>query len=329
MPSNQSHITRYLRLNRHTNPPTSHTGAKDGFQSFPANESGIKSRSLPSGGKWEDYLSHAQLFYNSLSAIEKRHMTSAFSFELDHCTDPTVYNRIVERLCEIDLSLAQAVAEKCGAPTPTEAKAHNPGKTAPGLSQLEYMPKTPTIATRRIALLIAEGYDHAVYSAAVAAIQAAGALPFTIAPKRQPVTAADGKSTAQPTSHFNGMRSTMFDAVLVPGGEDAIKAMLGIGLARFWVREAFGHNKAIAAAGAGVKFVEAAIHEAEGYKVADLGSSEVTEWYGVVTAGQPQVSESVKIAEEGKGFMEQFFYAVSQHRCWERELDGYADMVSI
>lgn len=320
--------------NRFTaNPPANHTGAKDGFKSFPAPEFGVKSRSLPSGPKWSDYLSHAQLFYNSLSPIEKLHMTNAFSFELDHCEDPTVYTRIVDRLTEIDLSLAQAVAEKCGAPTPTEAKAKNHGRKAKGLSQLEYMPAEPTIASRRIAILIADGYDHASYSAIVSAIQSQMALPFTIAPKRQPCTASNGKDTAQPTSHFNGMRSTMFDAVIVPDGSpDSIKTLITNGLSRFWVREAFGHDKAVAGVGEGVKLVQAAIAEAEGYQVVENAAQGdgVKEWYGVVTGGaKAKLSTDFKITQDGQGLLEQFFFGVSQHRCWARELDGYASMVSI
>lgn len=313
------------------NPPANHNGDKGGFQSYPAQESGIKARMLTD--KWKDYLSQAQLFYNSLSAIEKLHMTNAFSFELDHCDDPIVTSSLVNRLTEVDLSLAQAVAEKCGAPTPTEQKIQNHGKKAKGLSQLELGPFEPTIKSRRIAILIADGYDHASYSTIHAAIRGASALPFTIAPKRQNCTAADGSSTAQPDHHFNGMRSTMFDAVVVPGGNDnAIKTLLSNGLSRFWVREAFGHNKAIAALGAGVKLVEAAIAEAEGYQVADAGKKDddgVVSWYGVITATNPRLSESVKIAEGTKGFLEQFFWQVNLHRCWERELDGYASMVSV
>jgi catalase len=309
------------------NPPANHTGTKGAFQSYPAVESGMKARMLTD--KWKDYLSQAQLFYNSLSAIEKLHLTNAFSFELDHCDDPVVYQRLVDRLTEVDLSLAQAVAEKCGAPTPTEAKAKNHGKKAKGLSQLEFPAFYPTIKSRRIAILIADGYDHKTYSAIVKAIQAASALPFTIAPKRQKVKSSDGNET-QPSHHFNGMRSTMFDAVVVPGGEQSIKTLTGIGLARFWVREAFGHDKAIAAEGEGIKLVEAAISEAQGYKLANVqGDAQVTEWYGVITAAKPDISESVKIAQESKGFLEQFFWQINNHRCWARELDGYAEMVSI
>jgi catalase len=34
------------------------------------------------------------------------------------------------------------------------------------------------------------------------------------------------------------------------------------------------------------------------------------------------LSEAVTIAKGAKGFMEEFFYGISQHRCWARELAG-------
>ena len=311
------------------NPPTSHTKSQGGFQSYPSVEAGMKARMLTP--KWKDYVSQAQAFYNSLAPVEKMHLTNAFSFELDHCDDPVVYERMVERLTEVDLSLAQAVAEKCGAPTPTKQTTPNHGKTLKGVSQFEHMPKTPTIASRRIAILIADGYNHSEYAAIKAAVKAQSALPFTIAPKRQPVKSADGSNSAQPDHFLNGMRSTMFDAVYVPGGEQSVKTLSSIGLARFWVREAFGHCKAIGATSEGIKLVDVAVKEAEGVTLASK-SGEVVEWYGVVTEQTPKadsLGETVKMAKGAKDFISNFFYQISQHRNWAREVDGLADQVTM
>src|SRR5699024_9064039 len=104
------------------------------------------------------------LYYNSLSDIEKIHSAKAFSFELDHCDDPTVYKRISERLTYIDFDLAQTVAKNVGGDKPTKAPKENKGQKAKGLSQLEYLPETPTIATRRIAVLLADGFDYTTYT---------------------------------------------------------------------------------------------------------------------------------------------------------------------
>ncbi|KAK5034415.1 catalase 1 [Exophiala sideris] len=311
------------------NPPTGH--GKGGFESYPARESGMDLRKL--APKWKDYVSQAQLFYNSMSDIEKRHITNALSFELDHCDDNVVYERIVERLTEIDLSLAAAVAEKCGAPTPTKQTTENPGLKAKGLSQFDYLPEVPTIKSRRVAILIADGFDAVAYGAMKAAVLSQLALPFTISNKRQNVTASDGVTSAKPDHFLNGQRSTMFDAIFVPGGEKSIKTLMSNGLARFYVKEAFAHCKAIGATGEGVELVEAALKEAPGATVAGKGTDAVVDWYGVVTAQTPDdestVKKGIKMASEAKDFTGKFFHNIAMHRNWQRELDGLTDMVSV
>lgn len=136
------------------------------------------------------------MFYNSLSPIKRRHATNVYPFELDHCDDPIVYNRTAQRLAEIDLSLAQTLAEKTGAPIPDKQQRPNPGKKAKVLSQFDYMPEKPIIKSRHIAILIADGYDPVSYVGVKAAVKAQGALPFTIALKRQKIEAASGGEEA-------------------------------------------------------------------------------------------------------------------------------------
>lgn len=310
------------------NPPAGQ--GNGGLESYAEQKEGMAARKLTP--KWKDYLSQAQLFYNSMSEIEKKHIASALSFELDHCEDPIVYERLVTRLAEIDLSLAATVAQNVGAPTPDKQAVQNHGRTAKGLSQFDYLPKEPIIKSRRIAILIADGYDAPTYDAMKAAILAQSALPFTIATKRQEIKASDGSSKLKPDHFLNGMRSTMFDAIFVPGGAESVKTLTGIGLARFWVREAFAHLKAIGAVGEGVKLVEAALNEAQGVQLASEGSTDVVDWYGVVTAQKPDsgsaIKDGVKMSKEAKDFTGKFFWNISQHRNWARELDGFADQVA-
>ena len=54
---------------------------------------------------------------------------------------------------------------------------------------MEYMPKKPTIATRRVALIIVDGYDLVAYNGVKAALSATGALPFTIGPRKNSIFA--------------------------------------------------------------------------------------------------------------------------------------------
>lgn len=165
--------------------------SEGGYVDYPEKVAGIKTR-LKSQ-KFRDHISQAQLFWNSQSPPEKMHLISALSFELDHCDDPVVYNRMTERLCDIDLELAQAVAEKAGAPTPTKQGKPNAGKKSAGLSITAYNSPKPTIASRRVAILIGDGYDPVAFHGVYAALKAAKAFPFVIGPKRQTVL-AEGES---------------------------------------------------------------------------------------------------------------------------------------
>ncbi|KAF2100902.1 catalase [Rhizodiscina lignyota] len=300
------------------------------YVDYPEKVAGIKKRMQSK--KFGEHFNQAQLFYNSLSKVEQSHIAAALAFELDHCEDQLVYERICERLTDIDLSLAQQVAELVGAPVPQKAGKQNHGKKAKGLSQLEYMPKEPTIATRRVAIIIADGYDPVAYNGMKAALASAQALPFTIAPRRTPIFAAgeskDSGKGVKPDHHLEGMRSTMFDSIFVPGGADSIATLRKNGRALHWVREAFGHLKAIGATGEAVSFIKDAC-ELPGVKFSESG--DVVDSYGVVTASsvKPEsFKEAVQMAKGAKEFVDAYTFAISQHKNWDRELDGLSSMVA-
>ena len=303
---------------------------EEGYVHYPEKVDGWKLK-LKSK-KFKDHISQAQLFFNSQAPHEKAHMIAALGFELDHCDDPVVYNRIVERLCDIDLELAQAVAEKAGAPTPTKAGKPNHGKKSAALSQTHFQPSEPTIASRRVAILIADGYDPIAYNGVLGALKAAKAFPFTIGPKRQAVFAAgeskSGKGV-QPDHHFEGMRSTMFDSIFVPGGEH-IQTLKQNGRVVHWVREAFGHLKAIGATGEGVELVRMAC-AVDGMQFSATNSHDVVDSYGVVTidtATPESFTEGLKMVKGVKRFIDAYAYNISQHKNYQRELDGLSSLVA-
>jgi len=301
-----------------------------GYLDYPEKVQGIKARMR--SNKFKEHFNQAQLFYNSLSPVEKKHVVKALSFELDHCDDPLVYERMCERLADIDLGLAQQVAEAVGGPVPQKEGRPNHGKTGRGLSQMDYLPKNPTIASRRVAIIIADGYDPIAYNGIKAALTAAQALPFTIAPRRTPIYAAgkdkDTDKGVKPDHHLEGMRSTMFDSIYIPGGAQSVETLRTNGRALHWVREAFGHLKAIGATGEAVSFVQDAC-QLPGVTFSSTG--EVVDSYGVVTSSQVQpesFKEAVQMVKGAKDFVSAYFYAIAQHRNWDRELEGLNTMVA-
>ncbi|KAL6833606.1 catalase-like domain-containing protein [Trichoderma sp. SZMC 28015] len=305
------------------------TKEEGGYVDYPERVVGIKERAK--SAKFKDHFSQAQLFFNSLSEIEKSHMLAAFSFELSHCDEPIVYERLVKRLADIDLGLAQSVGKMVGGAVPDKAGQANHGKKAKGLSQMEYLPDEPIIASRRIGIIVADGYDPIAFNAIYGAIQGAKAVPLVIGTHRSE-TFADGESQSGkgivPDHHLEGQRSTMFDALFVPGGKQAIETLSKNGRALHYIREAFGHLKAIGATGEGVLLVEKALQLPT---VVTSNDNEAVESYGVVTLKSvhpERLGELVSAAKNAKGFLDKFVYAISVHRCWEREIDGLSTMVA-
>ncbi|KAK4083746.1 uncharacterized protein Triagg1_1408 [Trichoderma aggressivum f. europaeum] len=305
------------------------TKEEGGYVDYPERVVGIKERAK--SAKFKDHFSQAQLFFNSLSEIEKSHMLAAFSFELDHCDEPIVYERLVKRLADIDLGLAQSVGKMVGGAVPDKAGQANHGKKAKGLSQMEYLPDEPIIASRRIGIIVADGYDPIAFNAIYGAIQGAKAIPLVIGTHRSE-TFVDGESQSGkgivPDHHLEGQRSTMFDALFVPGGKQAIETLSKNGRALHYIREAFGHLKAIGATGEGVLLVEKALQLPT---VVTSSDNEAVESYGVVTLKSvhpERLGELVSAAKNAKGFLDKFVYAISVHRCWEREIDGLSTMVA-
>ncbi|KAL7791548.1 catalase-like domain-containing protein [Trichoderma ceciliae] len=306
------------------------TKEEGGYEDYPEKVAGIKERAK--SAKFKDHFSQAQMFFNSLSEIEKAHLLAAFSFELDHCDEPIVYERLVKRLSDIDLGLAQSVGKMVGGEIPDQAGQANHGKKAKGLSQLEYLPDKPMIASRRIGIIIADGYDPIAFNAIYGAAQVAKAVPFVIGTHRSE-TFADGESKSGkgivPDHHLEGQRSTMFDAIFVPGGKQAIETLSKNGRALHYIREAFGHLKPIGATGEGVLLVERALQLPE--QMLTSSDHEAVESYGVVTlkiVHPERLGEMLSAAKNVKGFLDKFFYAISTHRCWDRELDGLSAMVA-
>ena len=111
------------------------TPAKGGFKSYPEVISGVKKRMH--GPKFNEFINQAQLFYNSMSEPEKKHMVSAAQFELSKCFEVEVQQAAINRFNLIDHDYAVAVAEALADVKVPEAVSTNHGKKSAFLSQVE------------------------------------------------------------------------------------------------------------------------------------------------------------------------------------------------
>ncbi len=216
-----------------------------GFRSFPAGESGERGRVRAES--FADHYSQARLFYRSQTQPEQAHIASALVFELSKVQTLHVRQAMVGHLIHIDPDLAQRVAAGLALegmpPAPRPAAPVQDMNPSPALQIIGKM--KDTLQGRCVGILVNDGSDGALAAAVKKAAIDAGATVKIVAPKIGGVKLADG-SLMPVDGQLAGTPSVMFDAVAVILSPAGAKALFKEGAAIDFVRDAFGHLKAIA-----------------------------------------------------------------------------------
>lgn len=280
--------------------------AEGGFNSF---EERIDSKKIRMRSKsFFDHFSQPELFYNSMTEDEKRHIQDAFAFELGKVKIVPIRQRMVNMLLEIDKSLSKIVGEKLGLtparlPQPITGsipadgdlehyysfKEKLPIKDAPSLSMASKLPTN--IIARRIAILTADGVNDEAFTKIKKDLCDMGAMVTVIAPRHGFVKTNSGDEYPIDDSLLTAA-SVVFDAVYVAGGE-SLKTLLANPDALHFVAEAFKHCKPIGSDKDAIDFLKKAIPE-------------------------------IKLPTKGvstKGNLKDFVTAIEQHRFWGREVN--------
>ncbi|WP_436775907.1 catalase [Yinghuangia sp. YIM S09857] len=263
-------------------------GPDDGYQHLQETVDGAKiKRRSPSFG---DHFTQAALFWRSLADWERDHVVDAFRFELGKCDTKTIREDVVAQLAHVDQDLAARVADGLGldAPSPVQTASPSP---SPALS-MDNLAGDAGVATRKIAVIAADGADAGPLTGAMQAMAERGAVCEVVAPHQGTLDTADGPVEA--LRSLLTMGSPLYDAVLVAGGSRAVTTLLGDPSAAEFLGDAYRHGKAIGALGDGSRLLEAA---------------------GVPTTGRGIVTDE---RTDISGFVEAFADAVSAHRHWSR-----------
>ncbi|HVV18002.1 MAG TPA: catalase, partial [Pseudonocardiaceae bacterium] len=197
-----------------------------------------------------DHYSQATLFWNSMTDVEREHIVAAFRFELGKVETKQIRADVVAHLDLVDRDLATRVAEGIGVPAPTGDRHANHGRTSPALSQIRNARDTG-IATRKVAVLIADGVDGIGTRALVDALTEKGAVVERLAPADGPVRTASGADLTADRA-INTMASVLYDAVAVSCGPDSIATLSADGYAVHFVAQAYKHAKPVAGFGVGL-----------------------------------------------------------------------------
>jgi catalase len=293
--------------------------AQGGFSSFAERIDAKKVRERSKS--FMDHFSQARLFFNSQSDPEKDHIIDALRFELGKVETPAIRERMVGILAHIDKNLAGAVAYGLGIDVPKIPLAElnhsipadgNPkhyqsinGKSSIEKSAALSMANTikDSIATRKIAILAADGVNDESLTTVEKAIISAGGVTEIIAPRLGTIESESGKEIAVKQSLLTAA-SVLYDAVYVPGGTNSVATLAGEANAVHFLNEAFKHCKAIAAHEDAVQVLE------ETYfanKLPEDSNDDTVMTEGIVVHKTPAT------------LAKKFIKAIAQHRFWERE----------
>jgi catalase len=223
--------------------------------------SGPKVRDQPAS--YDDHFSQARLFWSSMTPVEQAHIISAYTFELGKCYEQAVKERQLIALAQIDPRLCEEVATGLGLDVPDPPEPLGEETPSPALSQLG---RTWPVSGRLIGLVVDPAGDLSEVDAARKALLDAGAMPLVIAPRGGLLE--DG-TTVQRT--YATTRSVELDALLLLGAPapapDARPSRDAKSRSHrefpvdprlmLMVDEAFRHAKPIAAAGDGVRVLDA------------------------------------------------------------------------
>jgi catalase len=276
-----------------------------GFSSFREHIEDDKLRGKPE--KFADHFSQATLFYSSQTEVEKAHIRRGFRFELTKVQVPAIRERVVSMLANVDAGLAKQLAADLGMPLPRPMpKAlKNPPKpevpTSPALS-LFARPGNGSIATRRIAILVADGVDGEAAQTLYEGLASAGAVPRYVGIRLGQITTASGQ-TLDVDATLETTPSVLFDAVAVLGGAEALALLGNVGHTLEFIKDQYRHAKPILAVGEGAELVEKA------------GASPT------LHSGEPDPGVLVFAPGAARQALPAFTKAIARHRHHERETD--------
>jgi len=275
-----------------------------GFVSFaksiePDNAPVDKVRGKPE--RFAEHYAQATLFFDSQTPQEQAHIIGGFRFELSKVTVPAIRQRVVASLRNVSEVLAQAVATGLGMELPEAMpratnKAWKPEVTRSEALSLMALPGAGGVATRRIAIVIADGFDGKPVKGLMDALQKAGAVVRLLGSRLGTVRSAQGVAFEVDATLENSP-AVLFDALVLPDGAEAVRTLVKDGHTLEFLKDQYRHCKTILALPASSQLLE----KAGISRTLPSGESDP----GLLVAADPQA----------------FIAAVASHRHPARDMD--------
>lgn len=270
---------------------------------------------------FRDHFSQAKLFYASQSDYEKLHIQNAFLFELGKVQLEEIRERMVGLIAKVDRDLAQNVADGLGIDSVTEPEFplnhsfpadgdpndFQPVMTESSIESSNALSMQHTVKdlaiSRKVAVLITNGFDESSYKETKKALMDAGAK-FVLVSSRLGMISDSKGNQVKVDETFKTTSSVLFDAVYVPGGSESNYSLPQNSEALEFIEQAYKHCKPLAFSGNGLEVFHAS---RLGLAMRDTDGSE---------ANFPKLGLFVDTAPD------KFVSAIAQHRFWERETLG-------
>ena len=263
------------------------------------------------------------MFYRSQSAPEQNHIVKALRFELGKCDVEEIRVRMVGVLSRIDASLAARVASGLGIAVPNTSNtqmnfvvpADAPAGSFEPRPLAKKIPISPAlsmantmggVATRKVAILAADGVDSDAVAAVKKALEAGGGEGVLIGPRLGNIKDAKGKAV-KIDMPLSGVASVLFDAVYVPGSDASVAALGEDADALRFVEDTFKHCKAIGLDSAALAWA-ARSRTPLGAAAQQIGDGKK------LPAGF-----AVRGKDKAEAFADRFVQVVGAPRAWERE----------
>ncbi len=283
------------------NSPAPATEAEGGFVHYTQKVDGHKVRSRSQS--FQDHFSQATLFWNSMSPAEKEHIIDAFHFEVGSVKDKKIKQAVADMFAQVAPELGMQIAAGIGVNPPPQTAPSGVTASSPALSQENTI---KTAKTRKVAILVDNGYCPIAVQAMTDALKGAGAVPETVGISLAPITGRNSAKLA-PDKSLTTAGALVYDAVFIPAG-DHINALKQNADARAFINEALHHAKTIGATNEGIDLLKATDAAS---LISGLPGNAATPWVfqGII---------AVNGASDLKSFGTEFINQLSQHRHWAR-----------
>ncbi|MFV8377026.1 catalase [Flavobacterium sp. LB1P62] len=294
--------------------------SEGGFSSFNERVDAHKVRERSES--FADHFGQAKLFFNSQTPTEKSHIVKALRFELGKVETTAIRVRMLGLLSQVDLQLAEKVAIGLGAIVPPVIeKPLNKGvspeneisgkhesqtvessvESSDALSMLNNPTNSPTIASRKVAIICADGVSEAAVKNMKNALLKEDAKGFVISLHLGSVL-TDSAGEIGVDFSFLTASSVLFDAVYIPHGLGFNTLAKNDDVMEF-LNDAYKHCKVIGADGEGTELIN----------LAPFAMKISNDDEGILLTSD--------VASET--FAQNFITAMGEHRFWERETNLY------